>query len=162
MNTFNKGGKRLNIRYVSVKEIIAILSLLSTYFFIDIFSSDIISAVWSVIHSPDKLINAEIKASFIGEGIPVRETIIIPFDISKKPHSIAVHMSFLKGENAEISSHITEKNTIYTVIFINETEDSLTEEVKELNSFELYKFVFVTENGIFFLQLNAYKIAESM
>lgn len=71
-------------------------------------------------------------------------------------------MSFLKGENAEISSHITEKNTIYTVIFINETEDSLTEEVKEFNSFELYKFVFVTENGIFFLQLNAYKIAESM
>ena len=71
-------------------------------------------------------------------------------------------MSFLKGENAEISSQITEKNTINTVIFINETEDSLTEEVKEFNSFELYKFVFVTENGIFFLQLNAYKIAESM
>lgn len=63
-------------------------------------------------HSPERLINAEIKASFIGDGILVRETIIIPFDISKNPHNIAVHMSFLKGENAEISSHITEKKTM--------------------------------------------------
>lgn len=101
-----------------------------TYLFIEIFNSLTISNVWRVIHIPENDTIKEHSANLIGDGIVVIESIITPFDISKKPQSKAVNVSLLKGENTIKSSQITEKNTMYPPIITEVIADSLTEAVK--------------------------------
>lgn len=125
------------------------------YFFIEIPVSYNISAVWSVIQSPERLIIAEINDNFNGEETDEIESIIQPFDISQRPHISDVNMSFLNGENAVMSSHITEKNTIYTLIFTIDDAVSLTEAVNALLFTVLSNNVIEKVHGALFLNSSA-------
>lgn len=85
-----------------------------------------------------------------------------PFDISLIPQIIDVTTSFLNGENAVISSHITEKNTIYTVIFTIADAVSLTEVVNELLAIVFSHDIFDRLRGTFFLNKSPYIITEKI
>ncbi len=119
----------MNTKYVITKEIMAIMIFPLIYFLTEIFISFIVSNVCKVIQMPEKPIKSEQSASFNGVKTGVSESIIIPFETSTVPHNMAVKTSFLNGENAIISSHITEKKTMYPPIIIDDIADSLTDVV---------------------------------
>ena len=81
-------------------------------------------------------------------------------EISSIPHIIAVHISFLNGENAVTSSQITEKKTMYIVIFIKDCEDSLTDNVNALSVLPGLAYSLVTVTGTFERFIIAYINAE--
>ena len=78
-----------------------------------------------------------------------------PFDISLIPHTSDVNISFLNGENAVISSHITEKKTIYTLIFKTDEAVSLTDAVNTFLTSEYFSDDLEKVQGALFLNKSA-------